>query len=120
MDILNLSPVLPVDDIASAVVAWSALLGAPPKFVDGERWAVFDLGGHRLALAGSDRDADTAGVMIKVDDLAAARDRATGLGLAIGPDRQGPHETRFTLTAPGDWPVTFYASRAASAPPGET
>ena len=112
MDILNLSPVLPVDDIAAAVADWSSLLGAPPKFVDGQRWAVFELGGRRLALAGSDRDTDTAGVMVKVDDLAAARDRATRLGLPVGPDREGPHETRFTLTAPGGWPVTFYASRA--------
>ncbi|MHB8530082.1 MAG: VOC family protein [Caulobacteraceae bacterium] len=111
MEIQNISPVLPVDDLAASVEAWAALLGVRPRFVDGERWAQFEAGGCRLALAGADRDAGTAGVMVKVDDLAAARERATKLGLTIGPDRQGPHETRFTLTAPGGWPVTFYAPR---------
>ncbi len=111
MDIQNLSPVLPVDNVAAAVTVWSALLGVPPKFVDGDRWAVFEPGGRRLALAGSDRDSDLAGVMVKVDDLDAARENAEKAGLAVGPLREGPHETRFTVTSPGGWPVTFYAPR---------
>jgi hypothetical protein len=43
MDIEGLTPVLPVDDMGAAVTAWAALLGARPTFVDGDRWAQFDL-----------------------------------------------------------------------------
>ncbi len=111
MDVQNLSPVLPVDDVAAAAKVWSVLLGCEPKFVDADRWALFEIAGRRLALAGSDRDSDIAGVMVKTDDLTAARERAQAQGLAVSPLRQGPHETRFTATAPGGWPVTFYAPR---------
>ncbi len=111
MEVHNLSPVLPVDDLHAAVLTWAALLGVQPKFVDGDRWALFEADGRRLALAGTDRDSDLAGVMVKVDDLIAARGRAEAAGLAVGAVREGPHETRFTLTAPGGWPVTFYAPR---------
>ncbi len=51
--------------------------------------------------------------MVKTDDLAVARERAQSLGLVVGPLCEGAHETRFTATAPGGWPVTFYAPRAA-------
>ncbi|MGH6985286.1 MAG: VOC family protein [Caulobacteraceae bacterium] len=111
MQILNLSPVLPVADLESAVKAWSALLGAAPRILDGDRWARFDSPAGRLALAGTDRDSDRAGVMIKVDDLAPVRAEAERLGLSPGPEREGLHERRFTFNAPGGWPVTVYASR---------
>ncbi|HEY5070596.1 MAG TPA: VOC family protein [Caulobacteraceae bacterium] len=111
MQIENLGPVLPVPDLAAAVVVWSALLGAQPKFVDGDRWAQFEVGGHRLALAGTDRDGDLAGVMIKVDDLDEARRLARAVGVAVGENREGPHELRFVATAPGGWPIVFYAPR---------
>jgi hypothetical protein len=103
---------LPVEDMASAVEAWAALLGAAPTFVDGERWAQFDVAGRRIALAGTDRVSDHPGVMIKVGDLEAARARAIAQGLGVGPLREGPHETRFVVESPGGWPVVFYAPRA--------
>ena len=108
MDIQGLNPVLPVDDLAQAVAAWSALLGAAPTFVDGDRWAQFDVAGRRLALAGTDRVSDQAGVMIKVADLAAARAAATAQGLAVGEPEQGPHEVRCVVMTHGGWPAIVY------------
>ena len=95
MQIEGLEPVLPVDDMAAAARTWSALLGVDPTFVDGERWAQFDVsvaGG--VALAGTDRVADVPGLMIKVADVAAARTQAIRLGLPVGELEDGPHETR--------------------------
>jgi hypothetical protein len=108
MDIQGLNPVLPVDDLGQAVAVWSALLGAAPTFVDGDRWAQFDVGGRRLALAGTDRVSPRAGVMIKVADLTAALDAAKGQGLAVGEPQQGPHEVRCVVMTPGGWPAIFY------------
>jgi hypothetical protein len=82
-----------------------------PTFVDDGRWAQFDAGGHRLALAGSDRTSDLAGVMIKVGDLAAARAAAVATGLETGPIVEGLHELRFVVMTPGGWPATLYAPR---------
>lgn len=111
MDVLGVTPVLPVDDVAKAAEVWAALLGTPPTFVDGDRWAQFDVGGKRIALAGRDRESDEAGVMIKVADLAAARAAALAQGLAVTEPREGPHEVRCVVTAPGGWPVVLYAPR---------
>ncbi len=108
MDVQGLNPVLPVEDLSLAVEVWSALLGVEPTFVDGDRWAQFDVAGRRLALAGTDRVSTAAGVMIKVGDLAAARAVAQGQGLAIGETEEGPHEARFVVITPGGWPAIFY------------
>jgi catechol 2,3-dioxygenase-like lactoylglutathione lyase family enzyme len=69
MAVEKLSFVLPVDDLAVAVAFWKDLLGMDPTFVDGDRWAQFDHGGARLALAGKDRASDSPGVMLKVRGL---------------------------------------------------
>ena len=111
MDIQGVASVLPVDDMEAAVAAWSGLLGVPPTFVDGVAWAHFDVAGKRIALAGTDRTSDKAGVMIKVDDLAAARERAIAQGLAAGPVKEGAHELRCTVEGPGGWPIVLYAPR---------
>ncbi len=108
MDVQGLNPVLPVDDLPAAVAVWSALLGVEPTFVDGERWAQFDVAGRRLALAGSDRVSNVAGVMIKVGDLEAARAAAAGQGLTVGEPQVGPHEVRCVVMTPGGWPAIFY------------
>lgn len=102
---------LPVDDVAAAVKVWEGLLGAPPKFVDGDRWAQFDVGGRRIALAGTDRMSEKAGVMLKVSDVAAARAAALAQGLDVTPLAEGPHEIRCIVTAPGGWPVVLYAAK---------
>ncbi len=112
MDIQGVTPVLPVDDVAKAAQIWSALLGVKATFVDGDRWAQFDVGGKRIALAGTDRVSDRAGLMIKVGDLAAARAAATAAGLAVSEPQEGAHEVRCVVTAPGGWPIILYAPRA--------
>ena len=111
MDVQAVTPVLPVDDVAAAARIWAALLGVEPTFVDGDRWAQFDVGGRRIALAGTDRVSDQAGVMIRVGDLEAARVAATAAGLPVGEIQEGPHELRCVVTAPGGWPVVLYAPR---------
>jgi hypothetical protein len=111
MNIQHFGTVLPVPDLSAAVGAWSAILGIPPRFVDGDAWAQFELAGCRLALAGTDRDSDRAGVMAKVDDLEEARRLAQSLGLEVGPTREGPHELRCTVIGPGGWPILIYSAK---------
>jgi hypothetical protein len=111
MEIQGVASVLPVDDMKAAVAAWTGLLGVEPTFVDGEGWAQFDVAGKRIALAGTDRTSDKAGVMIKVDDLAAARERAIAQGLFAGPINEGGHELRCTVEGPGGWPVVLYGPK---------
>ena len=113
MDIQGMATVLPVDDVAAAAEVWTALLGAAPTFVDGDRWAQFDFGGRRLALAGTDRVSNLPGLMIKVSDLEEARARAVAQGLAAGPIEARPHEWRCLVTAPGGWPLVLYSARQA-------
>jgi hypothetical protein len=107
----RLSTVVPVDDLAAAVEQWTALLGVAPTFVDGDRWAQFDVGGGgRLSLAGTDRAANTPGLMIKVADIEAAREQLIALGLAPGEIEQGPHEARIGVSGPGGLPITVYGA----------
>jgi hypothetical protein len=110
MAIEKLATVLPVDDLAGAVAAWSKALDAQPTFVDGARWAQFDVAGGRLCLAGADRASDLPGLMLKVADLDAARAALTGAGFAPGAVAQGPHERRFSVPLPGG-AATFYAPK---------
>lgn len=114
MQAQGISPVFPVPDLAGAVETWTAVLGVAPTFVDGDRWAQFDLDGRRLALAGSDRVAERPGLMVKVADLDAARERLAAAGLAFGPVEQGPHERRSVADGPGGWPVVLYAASPAA------
>lgn len=111
MDIESIATVLPVNDVAAAAASWSALLGAAPTFVDGQRWAQFDVAGRRLALAGTDRVSDRPGLMIKVADLAAARAEAGAKGFTVGSIEEGPHELRCLVDGPGGCPVVLYSPR---------
>jgi hypothetical protein len=111
MSVENIVPVLPVDDLAQAVAAWSAILGVAPTFVDGDRWAQFDVGGRRLALAGTDRIADVPGIMLKVADVAGARARLVAQGITLAEPQQGAHEIRCSGVAPGGWPIVLYSPR---------
>jgi hypothetical protein len=111
MDIEGVATVLPVDDVPVAAEVWAALLGVAPTFVDGQRWAQFDVAGRRIALAGTDRMSNLPGVMLKVANLDAARARAAGQGLSVGPVQPGPHEDRCLVETPGGWPVILYSPR---------
>lgn len=111
MTIEGVATVLPVDDVAAAAAIWAALLGVAPSFVDADRWAQFDVGGRRIALAGSDRVSNLPGVMLKVSDIEAARSLATDQGLTVGAVREGPHEFRCLVEGPGGWPIILYSPR---------
>lgn len=111
MDVQGIATVLPVEDVAEAARIWEAVLGVKPTFVDAPRWAQFDVGGRRIALAGTDRTSGKAGLMIKVGDLTAARAAFAAQGLPISEIEEGPHELRCTGQAPGGWPVTLYAPK---------
>jgi catechol 2,3-dioxygenase-like lactoylglutathione lyase family enzyme len=106
----SFTPVLPVDDLAAAVRFWSDVLGIEPTFVDGDRWAQFDLGPRRLALAGSDRATDSTALMVKVSDLEAARELMTRHGGDAGEIETGPHERRF-LGRASSGEVIFYSPK---------
>ena len=106
---LSLAPVVPCADLGAAVETWSALLGTAPTFVDGDRWAQFDLASGRLALAGTDRATSAPSVMVKVPDVERARERAVALGLTAGAIEQGPHERRCTVHGPDGWDIVFYS-----------
>jgi hypothetical protein len=109
MDVQKIATVIPVDDLHAAVGRWKALLGAEPTFVDGDRWAQFDVAGARIALAGTDRTSNRTGLMLKVTDLEAARAAAEALGLAVGSAEEGPHEVRALVEGPDGVPLTLYA-----------
>ena len=114
MQAQGITPVFPVPNLAEAVTLYRALLGVEPSFVDGDRWAQFDFGGRRLALAGADRMTDHPALMIKVADLAAARAELAALGVPVGvEEEQGPHEIRCLAEGPGGWPLILYAPKPA-------
>ncbi|GHE90077.1 hypothetical protein GCM10017786_22880 [Amycolatopsis deserti] len=94
MEVDKIATVVPVADLPAAVAVWSRLLGADPTFVDGDRWAQFDVAGARVALAGTDSVTSGPGLLLRVADLAAARTEAEAAGLKVGPVEEGPHELR--------------------------
>ena len=109
MTIERISPVVPVADMASAVATWTTVLGVDPTFVDGDRWAQFDVAGARVALAGTDRASDDTSLMLKVQDAAASHAAFAAGGQAVGELVQGEHEVRFEIVGL-DAPVTVYSS----------
>lgn len=105
----KLAAVIPVDDLAEAVDRWTTLLGVEATFVDGDRWAQFDVGGTRLALAGADRSDDRPGLLVKVPDVAAYRSELVGQGISVSEIERGPHELRCVVDGSGGFAVTFYS-----------
>jgi catechol 2,3-dioxygenase-like lactoylglutathione lyase family enzyme len=108
----TISSVLPVPDLDAAVSFWKNALGVEPTFVDGDRWAQFDLEGRRLALAGTDAVASVPGVMVKVDDVRATKASLEAVGVEVREIVEGPHELRCVVPGPGGWPAILYASKA--------
>ncbi len=112
MAVEGITPVLPVDDLAAGVKFWESVLGVDPTFVDGDRWAQFDLGPKRLALAGTDRLTDEPSIMLKVGNLDEARAQVTALGGTVGEVEVGPHELRFVATTQYGV-IVFYSPKQA-------
>ncbi|MEU4445286.1 hypothetical protein AB0K14_21740 [Actinosynnema sp. NPDC050801] len=109
----RIAPVVPTDDLAGAVERWSALLGVAPTFVDGDRWAQFDVAGGRLALSGADRVHDGPAMLVKVPDLEEARVRAQALGFQVGEISTGPHERRCVAVGPDGYAAILHSPLAS-------
>ncbi|MBF6302189.1 bleomycin resistance protein [Nocardia amamiensis] len=110
MTIQRIGAAYPTDDLATTVALLSAVFGAEPTVVDGDRWAQFDAGGVRVMLAGTDRDDDTPFLAIKVDDLDQTLKGLRAKGFEVGPPITGPHEGRAVLRpTPGSrWHIAIY------------
>ena len=111
MSIQSFATVVPVPDIDEGVAYWRAVLGVEPTFVDGDRWAQFDVDGRRIALAGTDRFSDVPSLMLKSSDLEASRDAFAASGHEVSEVTEGAHERRFSATSPGGWTVAVYAPK---------
>lgn len=105
---VSLASVFPAAQLADGVAFMKAVLGIEPAFVDGERWAQFDLGGARLALASGAESSGTAQVMVKVADATATAERLARAGYDVAGPVTGPHEVRFSVTGPDGWSVVVY------------
>ena len=108
---LSMASVFPVASMPGAVGFLSAVLGIEPTFVDGGRWAQFDLNGARLALASEAESSGAAQVMVKVADVAGVSARLAAAGWAVAGPVAGPHEVRATVTGPDGWTVVVYGPR---------
>lgn len=109
MSAQGLSAAFPVADMTAAVAFMSAVLGTEPTFVDGDRWAQFDVAGGRLALSGADRVHDGPAVLVKVSDLDEARARAQALGFQVGYITTGPHERRCVAIGPDGFAAILHS-----------
>jgi hypothetical protein len=105
---LSLASVFPAQHLDESVRFLAAVLGVAPTFVDGDRWAQFDLGGARLALASGAESPGAAQVMVKVADAAATAGRLAAAGYDVAGPVAGPHEVRFSVTGPDGWSVVGY------------
>lgn len=108
MSAQGLSAAFPVADMTAAVAFMSAVLGTEPTFVDGDRWAQYDVNGNRIALSGTDREGEGASVMVKVADLEAALAPLRAAGFKVAEPVQGPHEVRAQVVGPDGWAAVLY------------
>jgi hypothetical protein len=105
---LSMAAVFPTGAMAGAVEFVSAVLGIAPTFVDGDRWAQFDLNGGRLSLASGAESSGSPQVMVKVADLDGVCGRLRGAGFDVGGPVTGPHERRVSVTGPDGWGAVLY------------
>ncbi|MGY1943728.1 VOC family protein [Nocardia asiatica] len=121
MTIQRIGPAFPTDDLPAAVALLTAVFGAGPTVVDGDRWAQFDSNGVRVMLAGTDRDDDTPFLAIKVDDLDAVSNQLRASGFQVRQPVTGPHERRAVIhPAPGSaWHIALYESVSPGPAPTE-
>ncbi|OXM72687.1 MULTISPECIES: VOC family protein [Amycolatopsis] len=112
MDISKIATVVPVTDLPGAVAVWSRLLGAEPAFVDGDRWAQFDVAGARVALSGTDSVTSRPALLLRVPDLAAARAEAAAAGLKTGEVEEGPHELRCLVWTAEGTEIVLHSAKA--------
>jgi catechol 2,3-dioxygenase-like lactoylglutathione lyase family enzyme len=107
LGIEKLNTVLPVTDMVAGVAYWSEILGVEATFVDGDRWAQFDVGATRLALAGRTEAGEPA-VLAKVADLDAELSRISAAREVEIERDDGTHESRATLRDPDGNVLVLY------------
>lgn len=105
---LNMAAVFPVARMDDTVGFVTAVLGVDPTFVDGDRWAQFDLGGARLSLASGQESPAGAELVVKVADAEAEAVRLRGLGWDVEGPVTGAHEVRVSVAGPDGWRVVLY------------
>lgn len=110
----TLTTVLAVSDMRAAVEAWRKILGVEPAFVDGERWAQFNMGSARLALAGADQADRAPALMLKSENLDEQRAHLVASGVTVSEIKSGPHELYFEAHATDGWRATFYCAKPKS------
>jgi hypothetical protein len=108
---LGMAAVFPTAVMADGVRFVAAVLGVEPTFVDGERWAQFDLGGARLALASGAESSGAAQMMVKVADVAGVAQRLAAAGYDVAGPVTGSHEVRVSVAGPDGWSVVLYEPR---------
>lgn len=115
MAVKRVSAVVGTGSLGPSVKFWTAVLGAAPTFVDGDRWAQFDVAGSRLSVgAGPERPTAPVAVMVAVDDLDSFCAAASAAGLSIGEVLVGAHEKRVALMGPSGEEVIAYQAIQSS------
>jgi hypothetical protein len=89
------------------LIALTALFG-DPTFVDGDRWAQFDLAGARICLASPEEGAGPGAVLVRVDELGRAATVATGAGFSVDSPVVGTHEVRQRARTASGVEIIFY------------
>ena len=105
---VSMAAVFPTGSMGDAVGFVSAVLGIEPTFVDGDRWAQFDLDGARLALGARTETSGAPRVMVKVAGLEAVAARLAAAGYEVTGPVTGPHERRVSVTGPDGWDAVLY------------
>lgn len=112
MEVESLSVSVPTDAMGESLAFWSVLLG-PATFVDGGRWAQYDVGAHRLSLAGGDQRPDRLSILVRVTNLERALEEAQTAGIKYSEVATGPHERSSELVGPTDERVVVYETLVA-------
>jgi hypothetical protein len=84
-----------------------SLLGEP-SILDGTNWAQFDTASGRVCLGPSGELSEGWAVMLKVSDLALARQWVLEHGYEVGAQTQGAHEEQLEARTPGGALLIFY------------
>ncbi|MBF6210323.1 glyoxalase/bleomycin resistance/dioxygenase family protein [Nocardia puris] len=108
MSIERVGTILPAENLLATVGLLEAVLGAPPTFVDDDRWAQFDVGPARIMVAGTDRENDGAALSVKVSGLDEILDRLRAAGIRVGDPVTGPHERRVVVDSGAVWSIILY------------
>ncbi|MFI6365339.1 hypothetical protein ACIBG0_21580 [Nocardia sp. NPDC050630] len=109
MTVERLATLFPADNLTAAIDLLTAVLGRTATFVDGDRWAQFDIGPTRVMLAGAD-ERDIPSLAVKVGDLDETLARLRTAGFAAEDPVIGPHERRTSVrpSVESPWAIVLY------------